>query len=152
MVAYFRSPVGTLEIELKDEKITGIKFLDIEVEPVPLNHAVLEQCFEQLNQYFYDQRETFDIPINPLGTPFQQKVWSELLHIPFGRTSTYLEIAKKLGDKKKIRAVGMANGKNPIPIIIPCHRVIGTNRNLVGFAGGLWRKEWLLKHENILMI
>ena len=119
---------------------------DIEIStkiPKELKGAVL-----QLKDYFEGKRNHFDFPLNPEGTPFQQKVWSALLEIPFGKTVSYLELSKKLGDVKAIRAVASANGKNPLWIVVPCHRVIGTDGSLTGYAGGLWRKKWLLEHEN----
>ena len=111
--------------------------------PEELKEAVL-----QLQDYFDGKRTTFTFPLNPSGTDFQKKVWDELLHIPFGKTCSYLDLSKKLGDVKAIRAVASANGKNPLWIVIPCHRVIGSDGSLTGYAGGLWCKKWLLEHEN----
>ncbi len=111
--------------------------------PVYLKEAVL-----QLQEYFNGERDVFDLKLNPSGTEFQKKVWDELLKIPFGKTVSYLDIAKRLGDPKCIRAAATANGKNPLWIVIPCHRVIGSDGSLTGYAGGLWRKKWLLDHEN----
>lgn len=108
---------------------------------------MLINCVEQLIQYFNGQRRQFELPLNQPGTNFQQGVWSELLQIPFGKTISYLELARRIGDTKATRAVANANGKNNIAIIVPCHRVIGSNRELIGYAGGLWRKKWLLEHE-----
>jgi methylated-DNA-[protein]-cysteine S-methyltransferase len=108
----------------------------------------LQEAVIQLNDYFDRKRSTFDFKINPQGTDFQQKVWQELLNIPFGKTMSYLDLSKKLGDVKAIRAVASANGKNPLWIVVPCHRVIGSNGSLTGYAGGLWRKKWLLEHES----
>lgn len=105
------------------------------------------QCVEQLIQYFQGARREFDLPIHQPGTKFQQSVWSEIITVPFGKTISYFELARKTGDTKAIRAVGSANGKNNVAIIIPCHRIIGANRELVGYAGGIWRKKWLLEHE-----
>ena len=119
---------------------------DVEIStkiPEELKEAVL-----QLQDYFDGKRTTFTFPLNPSGTDFQKKVWDELLHIPFGKTCSYLDLSKKLGDVKAIRAVASANGKNPLWIVVPCHRVIGTDGSLTGYAGGLWRKKWLLEHEN----
>ena len=119
---------------------------DIEIStkiPKELKEAVL-----QLQEYFNGKRTEFSLQINPSGTDFQLKVWQELLNIPYGKTYSYLELSKKLGDVKAIRAVASANGKNPLWIVIPCHRVIGTDGSLTGYAGGLWRKKWLLEHEN----
>lgn len=110
--------------------------------------TVFQEAVTQLNEYFEGKRNQFTFKINPSGTEFQQKVWQALLEIPFGKTTTYLEQSKKLGDVKAIRAVASANGKNPLWIVVPCHRVIGSDGSLTGYAGGLWRKKWLLEHEN----
>jgi len=104
-------------------------------------------CTEQLIEFFAGRRKTFDIPIHQEGTLFQQKVWNELLHVPFGKTLSYIELAKKIGDAKATRAVAAANGKNKISIIVPCHRIIGSDKSLIGYSGGMWRKKWLLQHE-----
>ena len=106
------------------------------------------QAVEQLIEYFHGQRRFFELPISQQGTPFQQKVWAELMNIPYGKTITYLEMAHRLGDPKVIRAAAAANGQNNVAIIVPCHRVIGSNNQLVGYAGGLPRKKWLLQLEN----
>lgn len=108
---------------------------------------VMHQCTEELIEFFNGKRRTFDIPVYQDGTAFQQRVWGELLNIPFGKTISYLEQAKRVGDAKAIRAVATTNGKNKLAIIVPCHRVIGSDKNLVGYGGGLWRKKWLLQHE-----
>jgi len=108
----------------------------------------LEECVFQLQTYFEGKRETFNFKMQPKGTTFQQKVWKALLEIPYGKTTSYLELSKKLGDVKAIRAVASANGKNPLWIVVPCHRVIGSDGSLTGYAGGLWRKKWLLEHES----
>ena len=110
--------------------------------------SVLQEAVTQLQDYFDGNRIHFDFQLNPAGTEFQQKVWKGLCEIPFGKTMSYLELAKQLGDVKAIRAVASANGKNPLWIVVPCHRVIGTDGSLTGYAGGLWRKKWLLEHEN----
>lgn len=109
--------------------------------------SVLESCMEQLNDYFSGKSVSFNLPLNPEGTAFQHRVWEELLKIPYGETITYMELAIRLGDVKAIRAVGAANGRNPIAIIIPCHRVIGAGNKLTGYAGGIWRKKALLELE-----
>lgn len=111
--------------------------------PTGLQNAVTE-----LNDYFQGKRTHFDFKLNPKGTEFQQKVWQALLEIPYGKTCSYMDLSKKLGDVKAIRAVASANGKNPLWIVVPCHRVIGTDGSLTGYAGGLWRKKWLLEHES----
>jgi methylated-DNA-[protein]-cysteine S-methyltransferase len=110
----------------------------------------IQNCITQLDEYFKGERKDFTIRINPAGTEFQGKVWNSLLKIPYGKTISYLEQAKQFGDEKAIRAIASANGKNPIPIIIPCHRVIGNNGSLTGYAGGILKKQWLLEHEGAL--
>ena len=145
---FINTPLGFTEIQGDENGISKIHVMNEDVEistkiPKELKEAVL-----QLQDYFDGKRTTFTFPLNPSGTDFQKKVWQELLHIPFGKTCSYLELSKKLGDAKAIRAVASANGKNPLWIVVPCHRVIGTNGSLTGYAGGLWRKKWLLEHEN----
>jgi len=139
-----------LKISGTDDYITEVSFHDTTQRP-PVNKrqlpALLIQCAEQLIQYFNGERRVFELPLHQPGTPFQQEVWSELMTIPFGKTISYLELARKTGDPKATRAVASANGKNHIAIIVPCHRVIGSNKELVGYGGGLWRKKWLLEHE-----
>ena len=133
-----------ITIYADQEHIFEIKFKKSKPNP---NHLTL-QALKQLEEYFAGKRELFNLPIKALGTDFQQKVWRELLNIPFGKTRTYLEQTKQLGDPKAIRAVASANGKNPIGIVIPCHRVIGSDGSLTGYASGIWRKKWLLEHES----
>ena len=144
---FIESPLGTTKIVGDENGISQISILeDGSISTVIPNE--LKVAVTQLNDYFAGTRTHFDFKINPKGTEFQQKVWQELLHIPFGKTMSYLELSKKLGDVKAIRAVASANGKNPLWIVVPCHRVIGTDGSLTGYAGGLWRKKWLLEHEN----
>ena len=145
--AFIQSPLGITKI-VGDEN--GISIISILSEgeittKIPKN---LKECVSQLREYFDRKRHHFDFKINPQGTDFQQKVWQELLNIPFGKTMSYLDLSKKLGDVKAIRAVASANGRNPIWIVVPCHRVVGTDGSLTGYAGGLWRKKWLLEHES----
>jgi methylated-DNA-[protein]-cysteine S-methyltransferase len=109
--------------------------------------GIVKNCFDQLKEYFEGKRKIFSIDLDFEGTDFQKKVWNELLKIPFGQTISYLELSRRIGDVKAIRAVGNANGKNPVSIIVPCHRVIGTSGKLIGYGGGLWRKRWLLEFE-----
>jgi methylated-DNA-[protein]-cysteine S-methyltransferase len=109
---------------------------------------VLKEAVNQIQDYFEGNRNDFNFKLNPKGTDFQQKVWQELLNIPYGKTMSYQELSIKLGDVKAIRAVANANAKNPLWIVVPCHRVIGSDGSLTGYAGGLWRKKWLLDHEN----
>ncbi len=146
--AYIKSPLGTTKITGDQNGISAISVLNDEVEMSPEIPEILQEAVDQLQNYFEGKRSDFSFKLNPSGTEFQQKVWQELLHIPFGKTMSYLDLSKKLGDVKAIRAVASANGKNPLWIVIPCHRVIGTDGSLTGYAGGLWRKKWLLEHEN----
>jgi methylated-DNA-[protein]-cysteine S-methyltransferase len=152
--AYYQSPVGLLKISGTDDYITEVSFHDTSQKP-PVRKRnmppMLIQCLEQLIQYFNGQLRQFNLPLHQPGTSFQQEVWSELIQIPFAKTISYLELARRTGDTKATRAVANANGKNNIAIIVPCHRVIGSNRELVGYAGGLWRKKWLLEHEAKVM-
>ncbi|WP_264520102.1 methylated-DNA--[protein]-cysteine S-methyltransferase [Flavobacterium sp. N1994] len=145
--AFIQTPLGITKI-VGDEN--GISVISILSEgkittKIPKN---LKECVSQLNEYFEGQRYHFEFKMNPQGTDFQQKVWQELLNIPFGKTMSYLDLSKKLGDVKAIRAVASANGRNPLWIVVPCHRVIGSDGSLTGYAGGLWRKKWLLEHES----
>ena len=147
---YYHSPVGLLKISGTEDYISEVSFHDnSEKSEGTKKHLppMLIQCIEQLIQYFNGQRRVFELPINQSGTPFQQTVWNELAVIPFGKTISYIQLAIKTGDPKATRAVASANGKNNVAIIIPCHRVIGADKTLVGYGGGLWRKKWLLEHE-----
>ncbi|MDR3712032.1 MAG: methylated-DNA--[protein]-cysteine S-methyltransferase [Puia sp.] len=149
---YYQSPLGVLRISGTDTYISEISFVDnLEDASRSTSNGLLSpiilQCVEQLIEYFQGQRRFFELPVSQEGTPFQQRVWNELMAIPYGKTLSYLEMSRKLGDVKAIRAAAAANGKNNIAIVVPCHRVIGSKRDLVGYAGGLWRKKWLLDHE-----
>lgn len=145
----FQSPLGLLTITSDGISITSILFPSSKTDALIENqNKIILDCIAQLNEYFQGTRKIFDLPLNPSGTEFQRKVWGKVYEIPFGQTTTYGEIANALGDSKLSRAVGLANGANPIPIIIPCHRVIGGNGTLTGYAGGLDRKRWLLNHED----
>lgn len=146
--AYIKSPLGITEIIGDENGIAVISVLDSEKEISTEIPEVLKEAVAELQDYFEGNRNDFTFKLNPKGTDFQQKVWQELLNIPFGKTMSYLDLSKKLGDVKAIRAVASANGKNPLWIVVPCHRVIGTDGSLTGYAGGLWRKKWLLEHEN----
>jgi len=149
-LAYYTSPVGELLIESEEDKIVTVNFLkDSKRAESPT--VVIEQCIEELEEYFYKGRKFFTVDLNPKGTEFQRKVWSELLNIPYGQTISYEALAISIGNVKSIRAVGLANGQNPIAVIIPCHRVIGKSGELVGYGGGLENKEWLLYHEGALL-
>lgn len=146
--AYYKTPIGTAKIVGDENGISAVTVIDDKVETSKEIPEVLQDCVQQLDEYFNGTRTTFNLKLNPQGTDFQKLVWKELLNVPFGKTRTYLEQAKQLGDVKTIRAVASANGKNPIWILIPCHRIIGSDGSLTGYAGGIWRKKWLLEHEN----
>lgn len=145
--AYIKTPLGIATIIGDENGVSVISVAD-EGEVSAIIPAILNDAVSQLNDYFDWKRNDFTFKLNPKGTEFQQKVWGALLEIPYGKTRTYMEQSKLLGDAKAIRAVASANGKNPLWIVVPCHRVIGTNGSLTGYAGGLWRKKWLLEHEN----
>ena len=145
--AYHESPVGTLLIESEGDSITTVHFVRTGRDGQEHMTPVIEQCIMELDEYFFKGRKFFTVDLKLKGTDFQVKVWNELINIPYGRTTSYMNIAVKLGDINSVRAVGIANGENPIAIIVPCHRVIGKNGELVGYGGGLDRKEWLLLHE-----
>lgn len=145
---FYSSPVGVLKITGSDNKIISILFIEEEVNHfVNDQHPILQQCSNQLTEYFDGKRTIFDLPLAQFGSLFQQKVWDLLYQIPFGKTVSYRQLSKQYGDVKAIRAIASANGRNNLPIIVPCHRVIGSNQSLVGYSGGLWRKQWLLAHE-----
>ncbi|MEC5165268.1 methylated-DNA-[protein]-cysteine S-methyltransferase [Flavobacterium sp. PL11] len=145
--AYIKTPLGIAKITGDENGISAISLFN-EGTISPIIPAELQEAGQQLIEYFNGERLNFDFKLNPKGTEFQQKVWRSLLEIPFGKTRTYLEQSKILGDIKAVRAVASANGKNPLWIVVPCHRVIGSDGSLTGYAGGLWRKKWLLEHEN----
>lgn len=148
---YILSPTGTLRVDAHESKLTSIEFLFEEPsENTNPNHLTDEAVF-QLQQYFKGHLTRFDLPLQQIGTPFQLEVWKALEKIPFGHTWTYGQLANTLGDRNKVRAVGAANGKNPFAIVVPCHRVIGQSGELVGYAGGLNRKQWLLNFERTLI-
>ncbi len=145
---YYKTPIGIAKIVGNEKGISSVTVLDEEIEISKKIPTCLKSCVQQLEEYFKGTRTEFTVKFNPKGTDFQKRVWEELLNVPYGKTRTYLEQAKHLGDVKAIRAVASANGKNPIWILIPCHRIIGSDGSLTGYAGGLWRKKWLLDHEN----
>ena len=142
----YQSPLGFLILKSDDLAVTEISFSESELQEQN-DCAVLLQCKLQLDDYFSGKSFGFDMPLNAEGTEFQKKVWTELLKIPYGETITYMELAVRLGDSKAVRAVGTSNGRNPIAIVIPCHRVIGVGNKLTGYAGGIWRKKVLLELE-----
>ena len=144
---FISSPLGITKISGDENGVALISVLS-EGELSTTIPNQLQEAVLQLQEYFEGKRIEFTFKLNPKGTDFQQKVWQELRNIPFGKTISYLDLSKKLGDVKVIRAAASANGKNPLWIVVPCHRVIGTDGSLTGYAGGLWRKKWLREHEN----
>jgi methylated-DNA-[protein]-cysteine S-methyltransferase len=145
--SYYKSPIGNIEIGAVDDKIVSIYFVDVDgKEQNPLTETE-KICISELDDYFKGKIRQFSFPIGLTGTDFQRKVWNELLNIPYGETISYGELSKRIQNPAAVRAVGSANGSNPLSIVVPCHRVIGSNGKLVGYGGGLWRKKWLLDHE-----
>jgi len=142
------TPLGFAKLEGDEEGISSLTVLNNEVAVSDIIPEVLEDTVRQLNEYFTGERSQFSLKLNPQGTNFQKRVWNALLSIPYGKTTSYLQLSKDLGNVKAIRAVANANGKNPLWIIVPCHRVIGSDGSLTGYAGGLHRKQWLLEHES----
>jgi methylated-DNA-[protein]-cysteine S-methyltransferase len=149
------SPVGPLTIVASGSGVRAVLWPEDDPKRVPMpdlqvqrEHPVLMQAVKELGEYFAGTRQQFDVPLDPQGTEFQQSAWMVLRTIPFAETVSYGEQAEQMGDKRKARAVGAANGRNPISIIVPCHRVVGSNGSLTGFAGGLDKKAWLLQHES----
>jgi len=149
-LAYYSSPVGELLVQSEADKIITVNFLK-DVKQSEVRTTVIEQCVEELDEYFYRGRKFFTVDLDLRGTDFQKLVWSELITIPYGSTISYEALAIRIGNIKSIRAVGLANGQNPIAIIVPCHRVIGKSGDLIGYGGGLDNKEWLLYHEGALL-
>ena len=145
---YIETPLGIAKIVGDQEGITHVSILDSSENTSDSIPESLLECVTQLKAYFNNQLKSFNLKLNPEGTDFQKKVWKQLSKIPYGKTISYLDLAKQLGDAKTIRAAASANGKNPLWIIVPCHRVIGTDGSLTGYAGGLHRKQWLLNHES----
>ena len=147
----YQSPIGLIEIAGNSDSITALQFTE---QPRAGNaeSSILQLAKQQLAEYFDKKRHEFDLNLQLDGTPFQKTVWAYLLTVPFGKIISYQDVANGIGNPKAVRAVGAANGKNPISIIVPCHRIVGGNRHLIGYGGGLWRKEWLLKHEGSLLL
>ncbi|WP_233632677.1 methylated-DNA--[protein]-cysteine S-methyltransferase [Parapedobacter sp. ISTM3] len=147
--AFIQTPLGITAIKGSTSGLTSISISDPGTTPTSaIVPERLKPAVKQLQEYFDGKRTTFDLPLNFKGTDFQRRVWQALLDIPFGKTCSYLELARRLGDVKAIRAVAAANGQNPFWIVVPCHRIIGSDGSLIGYAGGLWRKKWLLEHES----
>ncbi|VAW13590.1 Methylated-DNA--protein-cysteine methyltransferase [hydrothermal vent metagenome] len=146
--AFTQTPLGVAKLAGDEHGLASMTVLDIDTFTDTLIPEVLEDAVYQLKEYFNGERKDFDLILNPQGTDFQKSVWDALLKIPFGKTVSYLDLSKTLDNVKAIRAVAAANGKNPLWIIVPCHRVIGSDGSLTGYAGGLHRKKWLLEHES----
>ncbi|WP_276168527.1 methylated-DNA--[protein]-cysteine S-methyltransferase [Zobellia alginiliquefaciens] len=147
-IAFIHTPLGVAKLEGDDLGLSSITVSDKEQTISTHIPNALKDATDQLEQYFNGTRNNFNINLNPQGTDFQKRVWKALEEIPFGKTVSYLDLSKTLGDVKAIRAVAAANGKNPLWIVVPCHRVIGSDGSLTGYAGGLHRKKWLLDHES----
>ena len=145
------SPIGLVEVGGTTEGITSVVFVE-ERRPEAGSNALVEEALQQLAQYFAGARCAFDLLLDLEGTSFQRQVWEQLMMIPYGHTASYQEVAQAIGKPRAVRAVGAANGQNPISILVPCHRVIGSDGSLTGYGGGLWRKEWLLRHEGSLLL
>jgi methylated-DNA-[protein]-cysteine S-methyltransferase len=148
---YYPSPIGLVEIGGTAEHIHSLYFVD-DRRPDDDPHGVLQDAVRQVDEYFSGVRREFDLDLILCGTAFQEKVWRQLLTVPYGHVATYQDIANAIGRPKAVRAVGAANGQNPISIVVPCHRIIGSDGKLTGYGGGLWRKEWLLRHEGYLLL
>lgn len=144
---YYESPIGILKIETLEKVLLGVEFVE-EKEEVLEKTEFVEAVIKQLDEYFKGKRMNFNLEIKLKGTEFQKKAWTALMEIPYGKTISYKEQAIKIGNEKAVRAIGGANGKNNIAIIIPCHRVIGSNKKLTGYNGGIDKKKWLLNHES----
>ena len=147
-IGHLETPLGLLQIEGDTAGITAITFVEKPKDATPITSKHVQTAITELDAYFRRENTTFSFKLKPHGTEFQQKVWKQLTTIPFGKTLSYQQMANNLGDPKVIRAAASANGKNPIAIVIPCHRVIGSDGSLTGYAGGLHRKKWLLAHES----
>lgn len=147
-IAYIKTPLGVAKIVGDAEGVSAITVLNSDEPLTDIIPESLEDAVYQLNEYFEGARTEFNLTLNPVGTEFQKKVWVELQNIPYGKSKSYLELAKALGDPNATRAAASANARNPLWIVVPCHRVIGTDGSLTGYAGGLHRKQWLLNHES----
>ena len=147
----YHSPIGVIKIVASEFCIEELVFVEIDkVSTIQLSEnspPVIQQCIDELLEYFAGNRRSFSVAINQEGTEFQQRVWKELYEVPFGKNLSYGELAKKMGDPNAVRAAAAANGKNKIAVIVPCHRIVGADRSLVGYAWGKARKKWLLQHE-----
>lgn len=150
---YIDSPLGLIEVSATENYLTSILFVETQKKPSPRKEStayipsIIDQCELQMQEYFEGKRKNFELTIQHEGTDFQKLVWEKLETIPYGKTISYLELSRRIGNEKAIRAVGTTNGSNKFTIVVPCHRVIGKNGSLVGYGGDLWRKKWLLEHE-----
>jgi methylated-DNA-[protein]-cysteine S-methyltransferase len=153
----YQSPLGSIQIKIVSHCVSELKFIDRDESELQkdsnelssVDKIVFQECIQQLEEYFSGKRKIFDLPLYQEGTEFQQKVWKELIQIPYGNTITYHQLAQRIGNAKSIRAAASANGRNKLWIVVPCHRVIGADGSLTGYAGGLEMKKWLLNHENV---
>jgi methylated-DNA-[protein]-cysteine S-methyltransferase len=153
----YQSPLGSIQIKIVSSCVSELKFIDRDESELQkdsnelssVDKIVFQECIQQLEEYFSGKRKIFDLPLYQEGTEFQQKVWKELIQIPYGNTITYHQLAQRIGNAKSIRAAASANGRNKLWIVVPCHRVIGADGSLTGYAGGLKMKKWLLNHENV---
>ena len=143
---YYESSIGLIEVTGTSDAVRSLNFVERRRERASSN-GLVENVVRQLKEYFEGDRREFDAPIDPQGTAFQKTVWRRLLEVPYGQTASYRDIARAVGNPKAVRAVGGANGRNPIAIIVPCHRIIGSDGSMTGYGSGIWRKEWLLEHE-----
>ena len=150
-IAYCQTPVGVTKITEENNFIVAISVLDGDFEITPAETPLLEKAIKQLDEYFAGERKIFDLPIRQPGSDFQQQVWAQLLKIEYGKTITYLQQSKLMNNPLAIRAIAAANGKNDLWVVVPCHRVIGSDGSLTGYAGGIWRKKWLLDHETKIL-
>ena len=149
----FESALGLIQLTASTKGLTGLLFDAVPDEKSNnIDHPILSNALNQLDEYFQGKRKEFSIPLDMNGTEFQMRVWNAVAKIGYGSLATYQDIANSIKNPKGVRAVGLANSKNPIPIIIPCHRIIGSNGKLTGYGGGLWRKEWLLRHEGAILL
>jgi methylated-DNA-[protein]-cysteine S-methyltransferase len=148
---YCWSEIGLIEVGGTGSEIVSVEFVE-RYRPQPASNPVVREGVRQIDEYLQGQRRVFDLPLGLHGTDFQRRVWRQLLNVSYGQTATYQEIADAIGNPLAVRAVGAANGRNPIPLIVPCHRIVGRDGHLVGYGGGLWRKEWLLRHEGALLL
>jgi methylated-DNA-[protein]-cysteine S-methyltransferase len=148
---YSRSEIGLIEVGGTEREILTVEFVEHE-RPGYTSHAIVSEGVRQIEEYLRGQRRAFDLPLGLYGTDFQRLVWRQVLTVPYGEAATYQDVADAIGKPRAVRAVGAANGRNPLPLIVPCHRIIGRDGRLVGYGGGLWRKEWLLRHEGYLLL